>query len=84
MADLEFSLHPKQLEVFNSPARFKVVPAGRQSGKTTLAIATLVCATLKDVSWGGVPLNATHETAYIYPTFDQGKKVVWPRLRAAV
>jgi len=82
--ELTFSLHPKQAEVYNSPARFKVVPAGRQSGKTHLAVAMAITETLRDVSWGGVPLTTAHEVAYIYPTFEQGKKVVWPRLKAAV
>ena len=38
-------------------------------------------ATLADMSWGGLPLDPGIETAYIYPTFEQGRKVVWPRLR---
>jgi len=82
--ELEFSLHPKQAEIFNSPARFKVIPAGRQSGKTHLAVAKAVIATLATHSWGGVELDGSIETAYIYPTFEQGKKIVWPRLKAAV
>jgi hypothetical protein len=35
MADLHFSLHPGQLEIFNDPARFKVVAAGRRFGKSS-------------------------------------------------
>ena len=37
--DIEFTirLHEKQLEIFESPARFKVVACGRRFGKTTLA-----------------------------------------------
>lgn len=81
MADLVFSLHDKQLDVYNSPARFKVVAAGRQSGKTTLAGTVLTVGTLATESWGGVPLDTTFETAYIYPTFEAGKKNVWPRLK---
>lgn len=84
MADLVFQLHPKQLEVFNHPARFKVVAAGRQSGKTTLAGTEITIDTLADVSWGGVPLDTTFETAYIYPTFEAGKKNVWPRLKKII
>ena len=82
--ELEFSLHEKQAEVFNHPARFKVVPAGRQSGKTHLAVAEIIIDALASESWAGVPLTSAHEVAYIYPTFEQGKKVVWPRLKAAV
>lgn len=84
MAELNFNLHAKQQEVFNHPARFKVVAAGRQSGKTTLAAISLIVAALSDVSWGGVELNDTFEVAYIYPTFEAGKKNVWPRLKSAL
>lgn len=84
MADLVFSLHNKQLEVYNSPARFKVVAAGRQSGKTTLAGTVLTVGSLATESWGGVPLDSTFETAYIYPTFEAGKKNVWPRLKKII
>jgi hypothetical protein len=84
LADLVFSLHQKQLEVYNHPARFKVVAAGRQSGKTTLAATTLIIDTLATESWGGVELDTTFETAYIFPTFEAGKKNVWPRLKKII
>ncbi len=84
MAELNFNLHDKQREVFNHPARFKVVAAGRQSGKTTLASVELIVAALSSESWGGVKLDNTFEVAYIYPTFEAGKKNVWPRLKAAI
>ena len=35
--ELDVSLHPAQLEIFNSTARFKVVSAGRRFGKSRLA-----------------------------------------------
>jgi len=84
MAELVFGLHDKQLEVYNHSARFKVVAAGRQSGKTTLAGSYLTIGSLADVSWGGVPLDSTFETAYIYPTFEAAKKNVWPRLKRII
>ena len=84
MAQLHFDLHEKQSEVFHHPARFKVVAAGRQSGKTTLATVVMTVAGLSDVSWGGVPLDSTFEVAYIYPTFEAGKKNVWPRLKKVI
>lgn len=84
MAELNFNLHAKQQEVFNHPARNKVVAAGRQSGKTTLAVVELIIAALSDTSWGGVALDPTFEVAYIYPTFESGKKNVWPRLKHAL
>lgn len=84
MTDLTFSLHPRQAEIHNHPARFKVVAAGRQSGKTYYATANSIIATLGDKSWGGMPLDTSHEVAYIYPTFEQGKKNVWPRMKLAI
>jgi phage terminase large subunit-like protein len=83
MAELRVELHEKQLEIYQSPARNRVVAAGRQSGKTHLAVADSMIATLADTSWGGEPIDHTIETAYIYPTFEQGRKVVWPRLKAS-
>lgn len=84
MADLTFTFHPKQAEIHNHPARFKVVAAGRQSGKTRYAVEGSIIDTLAETSWGGVPLDTSHETAYIYPTFEQGKKNVWPRMKLAI
>ncbi len=46
-------LHEKQLEVFRSHARFKVVVCGRQFGKTSLGAAMVVSAASvgKNVQW---------------------------------
>lgn len=84
MADLEFALHPEQARIYNSPARFKVAAAGRQSGKTTVAIAVAISQSLAEVSVGGVPLDETFEVGYIFPTFEHAKKIVWPRFKAAL
>lgn len=81
MAELQFSLHKAQLQVHHSKARFKVVAAGRQSGKTTYARLAASLEVLASESWGGIELSTEHEVGYIYPTFEQGKKVVWPRLK---
>lgn len=81
MAELRVELHEKQLEIYNCPAQNRVVAAGRQSGKSHLAVADSIIATLSDMSWTGMKIDHRHETAYIYPTFEQGKKVVWPRLK---
>jgi len=84
LGELTFGLHEKQAEIHNSPARFKVCAAGRQSGKTYYATASSIVDTLSDVSWGGVPLDSSTEVGYIYPTFEQGKKIVWPRMKLAI
>src|SRR6188768_1728614 len=81
--ELKVELHQKQSEIYTCPARNRVCAAGRQSGKTHLAVLEAIVAVLADTSWGGMALDAAIECAYIYPTFEQGKKVVWPRLKAA-
>ncbi len=83
MPELKVELHGKQTEIYESKARHRVAAAGRQSGKTHLAVLEAIIATLADTSWGGMALTPAQETAYIYPTFEQGRKVVWPRLKAA-
>ncbi len=40
----ELELHPAQREVWDSPARFKVVAAGRRFGKTVLGMAKILVA----------------------------------------
>lgn len=37
--DVDYQLHPKQLEIVRSPARFKVVAAGRRFGKSELGVS---------------------------------------------
>lgn len=61
--NLDFKLHKKQLEVFNSKARFKIIQAGRRSGKSY--VISVVC--LKEM------LSGNH-CSYISPTHDLNKK----------
>lgn len=79
MTQLNFNLHPGQLEIFNDPARFKVVAAGRRFGKSFLAAITLILAALKDEDKGYSLENK--EVYYIAPTFEQAKKIMWPLLK---
>lgn len=79
MTELNFSLHPGQLEIFNDPARFKVVAAGRRFGKSYLAAITLILEALKEEDRGYDLRNK--EVYYIAPTFEQAKKIMWPLLK---
>lgn len=81
MADLTISLHPAQLQVWQSPARFKVVTAGRRFGKTYLGTRYASIGALCDISYLGLPVGLTHEVGYIFPTFEQAKRVVWPKFK---
>ena len=78
--DLNFSLHPKQLTVFHSDARFKVVAAGRRFGKSYLSAVTLLIEGLKEENDYGYSLK-NKEVWYVAPTFQQGKDIMWGLLK---
>ena len=69
------------MEIFNSPARFKVVAAGRQFGKSHFAAVTLLIEGLKDFAEDGSDLSL-REVYYVAPTFEQGKKIMWNLLKS--
>lgn len=77
---LRFDLHDSQLEIFEDAARFKVVAAGRRFGKSFLACVMLILAALMETSASGKDLQ-NKEVYYIAPTFEQGKKIMWPLLK---
>src|SRR6185312_5210302 len=84
MSDLVISLHPAQLLVWKSEARFKVVAAGRRFGKSWLACYMLLIEALKEshVGLSGREYDlALKEVYYVAPTFEQGKKIMWPMLK---
>lgn len=75
------SLHPGQAAIYNSPARFKVVAAGRRFGKSHFAAIMLGIEALKKTNDAGYLLNVEHGVYYVAPTFDQAKRIMWPKLR---
>jgi phage terminase large subunit-like protein len=80
MTELNFSLHKGQLEVYNDPARFKIVVAGRRWGKTRLSAVTALVEALKDTNEYGYNLKGKN-VYYIAPTFDQAKRNIWDLLK---
>jgi len=80
MAGLNFKLHSKQIEIFNHPARFKVVAAGRRGGKSYLSAVTLLVEALKNHNDAGFPLK-NKDVWYIAPTFQQAKDIMWSLLK---
>lgn len=78
--DLNFELHPAQMEIFKSPAKFKVVAAGRRFGKSFLSAVLLLINALKDENEHGQDLS-NKEVWYVAPTFQQGKDVMWNLLK---
>lgn len=71
--------HPVQHRLRTDPQRFKVVPAGRRSGKTELAKRRLVVAALAALTvWPDPRFFAAA------PTRDQAKAIYWADLKAMV
>ncbi len=82
--NLDFALHDAQRLILDSPARFKIVAAGRRFGKSYLACIMLLINALKTTHTGlsGREYDlALKEVYYIAPTFEQGKKIMWPLLK---
>lgn len=65
--------HPKQTEVIKSNSRFKVIRAGRRSGKTTLEIEDMVFDAVN---------GKNRNIFYICPTRIQARAIVWEALKA--
>lgn len=81
---MDISLHERQAEIFYDSTRYKVVAAGRRFGKSYLACITLfveAAKTEKTRSDGVLVDLALEEVYYVAPTFDQGKKILWPLLK---
>lgn len=78
--NVTFNLHPAQLEIFESDARFKVVAAGRRFGKSYLSAVTLILEGLKDTNEHGYDLTGK-DVYYVAPTFQQGKDIMWHLLK---
>ncbi|MCY1360170.1 Terminase RNaseH-like domain protein [compost metagenome] len=68
------SLHPKQMEVFRSKARFRVVVAGRRWGKTAVS-RTLI------IAWSKKPKQ---KIWYVAPTYRMAKQIMWSDLLDAI
>lgn len=77
---MRFDLHDSQLSILESNARFKVVAAGRRFGKSHYAAVELIVHGLQDENWAGINVSSA-EVYYIAPTFEQGKKIMWPKLK---
>jgi hypothetical protein len=73
--------HPEQLRLINSQARFKVVPAGRRSGKSERAKRNLIIQALSEsaqAKWQDYRYFAAA------PTRDQARAIFWSDLKAMI
>jgi hypothetical protein len=80
LRELRLKLHPAQVAIWNSKARFKVVAAGRRFGKTYIAATALGVAALSTTNSRGHKLNSTNPCYYVAPTFDQAMRLMQPKL----
>lgn len=78
--ELNFQLHPAQLDIFNDESRFKVVAAGRRFGKSYLSAVLLLIEALKEDNKYGYNLR-NKEVWYVAPTFQQAKDIMWGLLK---
>ncbi len=71
---VRLALHPGQVSVYQSNARFRTVVAGRRWGKTHLSRVILIAAALKKPGryW------------YLAPTREMAKDIMWDALKQAV
>jgi phage terminase large subunit-like protein len=68
MAELKVELLPWQQEVFKDETRFKVIAAGRRTGKSRLAAWNLIIHGLNDKSG---------QVFYVAPTQGQARDIMW-------
>jgi len=73
----QLQFHAEQTRLWQSPARFKVVPAGRRSGKTERAKRKVVRCCLSTESRFPDPNYFAAA-----PTRDQAKRIYWEDLKA--
>ena len=73
-------LHKGQVAVHNSVARFRVVAAGRRWGKSHEGCIELAEHALATENKHGYDLTTEHGVYYVAPTFDQAKRIMWPKL----
>jgi len=69
------------MAIHNSPARFKVCAAGRRFGKSHYAALELIIHALMTESRHGQNLTTEAGVYYVAPTFDQAKRIMWPKIR---
>ena len=71
MTDLNVQLLPWQTKVFEDPTRFKVVAAGRRTGKSRLAAWMLIINALQ---------SDRGHVFYVAPTQGQARDIMWQTL----
>ncbi len=73
-AKVNLSLHTKQMEVYRSQARYRVVVAGRRWGKTALSRVLIIKKAQK----------RKQKIWYVAPTYKMAKQIMWVDLMDAI
>lgn len=68
-------LHPKQKEIVSSTARFRVIRAGRRSGKSSVEVEVML---FKAVT------GNDRNVFYIAPTQKQARSIIWEALKSRI
>lgn len=74
------NLHQKQREIVQSPARFKIVRAGRKSGKTLYKVENNTFKAVASIAKLNIKkkvFNTGRKVLYIAPTQEQARNIVW-------
>lgn len=69
------SLHPKQMEVYKSPHRFRVVVTGRRWGKTALSRVLMITR---------AAMKKKQKVWYVAPSYRMAKQIMWLDLQDAI
>lgn len=77
-------LHPAQRTIVSSPARFKVIRAGRKGGKTSLEVEVIcfkATVSAKSLNLTKTDFPTGRKVLYIAPTQTQARNIVWEALK---
>jgi hypothetical protein len=76
-------LHEKQKEIVRSNARFKVIRAGRRSGKTTVETEIILFRSVSKAI-NTARTFANRKVLFIAPTQKQARTIIWEALKSRV
>ena len=77
-------LHEKQKQIVKSPARFKVIRAGRKGGKTALEVEVIcykAMVSAKKLNLTKTEFATGRKVLYIAPTQTQARNIIWEALK---
>lgn len=77
-------LHQAQKKIASSPARFKVIRAGRKGGKTALEVETIcykATISAKKLNLTKTEFATGRKVLYVAPTQTQARNIIWEALK---